>query len=83
MIVMAWKIDIQLDDGREDCGSITATWTEEDGRTFVFPMRHLCSEEARPKFMVLAEAALLKWRGKATIEKPIATAMTASANRVK
>lgn len=80
---MAWIIDVKLDEGREDCGAITATWTEPDGSTFVFPMRHLCSEEARPKFMALAEAALQKWRGKATTEKTISSAMTATANRVK
>ena len=81
---MAWNIEVKLDEGREDCGSITATWTEPDGvTTFSFSTRHLCSEEARPKFMILAEAALAKWRGKATKEKTISSAMTATANRVK
>jgi hypothetical protein len=78
---MAWIIDVKLDDGREDCGSITATWAELDGSTFSFSTRHLCSEDARPKFMTLAEAALAKWRGKATKEKTISSAMTATANK--
>lgn len=78
---MAWAIDVKLDDGREDCGSITATWTEPDGSVFTFSARHLCSEKEQAKFTLLAEAALLKWRGKATTEKTISAAMTATANK--
>jgi hypothetical protein len=84
---MAWIIDVKLDryegEGRTDVGTITATWTEPDGSPFTFSRQHLVSAEGQAKFMTLAEAALLKWRGKATIEKPIASAMTATANRVK
>jgi hypothetical protein len=83
MIIMAWQIEVKLDEGREDCGSITATWTEPDGSTFSFSARHLCSAKEQEKFMALAEAALLKWRGKATTEKTISSAMTATANKVK
>jgi hypothetical protein len=80
---LAWIIEVKLDEGKDDCGSITATWMEPDGSTFAFSARHLCSEEARPKFMLLAEAALLKWRGRQTKEKTISAAMTTTANRVK
>lgn len=82
---MAWTIDVKLDrfetEGRTDVGTITATWTEPDGSTFTFSRPHDVSEAGQAKFMALAEAALLKWQGRAKAEKPIATAMTATANK--
>jgi hypothetical protein len=84
---LAWIIEVKLDryegEGRTDVGTITATWTEPDGETFSISRQHLVSAEGQAKFMAQAEAALLKWRGKATIEKPISATMTATANRVK
>jgi hypothetical protein len=86
-VILAWTITVALDryegEGRIDVGTITATWTEPDGGIFTFTKQHLVSVEGRAKFMTLAEAALAKWLDKATIEKPIASAMTATANRVK
>lgn len=79
---MTWAIEVKLDPGREECGTITATWTAVNGSTFVFPKRHLCSESDQPKFMLLAEAALQTWLGKDAKEKEISSTMTTAANRV-
>lgn len=51
-----WTITVTLDEGREDCGTITGTWTE-GADVFTFSMRSLTDDKSKDLFLDLAIAA--------------------------
>ena len=79
---MPWTLSITLDPGREDVGTITATYSENDEIVDTFSNRAETSEAGVSKFMIRANAHLAAARKQKTKEVELSVAATAIANRV-
>jgi hypothetical protein len=75
-----WTITISNDEGRTDCGTITATWTEEDGTVFTFSMRSLTDGKGDAEFMEQAVSARDEWLSKRVNESAIASTLSGKLN---
>jgi len=74
-----WEIKITLDESTTGVGTISGTWTDEDG-VFSFSARSTVDEAGQTEFIVLASVARDAWKAKLATEKVLADAATAKAN---
>ena len=79
---MPWTLSITLDPGREDVGTIVATYAENDTAIATFSDRAETSEAGIAKFMLKANAHLAATRKQKTKEVELSVAATAIANKV-
>jgi hypothetical protein len=78
---MGWKITVQLDEARRDVGTLTGTWTEDDGSEFTFSARSLVDEESTAEFMKTACDARDARLEKSVTERGIADVITDKVNK--
>jgi hypothetical protein len=74
-----WDIQITLDAGRTDIGTITGVWTE-DADTFTFSERSAVDEAGQKTFMEHAVAARDAWQEQRGRAKEASDALTNSMN---
>lgn len=79
---MPWNLSITLDPGREDVGTIAATYSENDTVIATFSDRAETSEAGIAKFMIKANAHLAATRKQDAKEAELSLAATAIANKV-
>ena len=78
---MVWAIQVTLDDGRTDIGTIAGTYTDTN-INFTFSERNALNVAGLNLFLAHAKAAYTKQQIKAAAEVALSTQATALANKV-